>query len=223
MTTVVTAPSQTPAARQALNEANFQRNLEDRAPLAGEELERLNLRQQASQRREAQLQALDAALSEQEARADDLADTLRVAGLHDVAERARRSGRRQAFNTARRGIAGGSADIEQQEELAARSRGEAREVTRQAELAALQESLKALQSRDKLAGEVIRADPFAAQAQQTRLAGVQRQGDIDQALRDLDAQLSGLDTSSNQILAGAAAGALGSLGGVGGAALRGSA
>ena len=96
-------------------------------------------------------------------------------------------------------------------------------MTRQAELAALSEVLKAQQSRDKLAGEVLRADPFARQAESTRFAGVQRQGDIDAALRDIDAQLAGLDTSSSQILAGAAAGALGSIGGAAGGTLRGGA
>ena len=93
MASVVTIPpSQSAADRQALNEANFQRNVDDQAPLAGEELERFNLRREAAQRRDRQLMMLDSALSEREARAEELATTLREAGLHNVAERARRSG-----------------------------------------------------------------------------------------------------------------------------------
>lgn len=141
--------------------------------------------------RDYQQSQLEAALQQQFDAADEYAETLRAAGLADVAERFEKGARRQAFNNARRGLLGGSIDIEQRAEQQAAAESDARNVAQQAELGAATQQARALQTRDNLLRQVLTSDPTQLQA---NLATIESIGDQSRA----NAQIGGIN---NQIQA----------------------
>jgi hypothetical protein len=169
---------------------NFARRLAGAGAMQGEELTRFQARRAQDATRQAQLTGLDTMMQDREAQADEVANSLRASGLADVAERFRRATRNQAFNFARRGLAGGSAALEQGELARAQSEDEASQVGEQARLSALEEVLKAQAVRDRLARDVISQDPYVAMGEQFDTSGIQQQTDdaarLAEALRAQD-------------------------------------
>lgn len=171
----IIVPQPAPSAeRGAQLTEDFARRMAGLGNMEGVELQRWQRQRAAGAQREAQLEALASMLSDRADQASEVERSLRESGMADVADRFRRSTRRSAFNMARRGLTGGSAAIEGQQEAQVQAENEAAGVAEEARLSALGQALKAQQTRDRLAQEVIRQDPFAAQAEQFQIGGIQQ-------------------------------------------------
>lgn len=181
-------------------------------PMAAEEETRLGRRGEEAVQRDARAEVIDTMLSDREAQAEELARSLQEAGLAEVADRFRVAARRQAFNAQRRGLAGGSAALEQQAATAAQAGQEAQQVTEQARMQALTEMMRAQQQRDRLSQEALRRDPFLAALEQAETGGVQQQtadaARVAEALRALAEAESGATAAD----IGSIAGILGNVG-----------
>lgn len=202
-------PAPTPAATEAENMA---REMAGLGPMAAEEETRLGRRAGEATQRDARAEVIDTMLSDREAQAEELARSLQEAGLTEVADRFQAAARRQAFNAQRRGLAGGSAALEQQAATAAQAGQEAQQVTEQARMKAITEMMRAQQQRDRLSQEALSRDPFLAALEQAETGGVQQQtadaARLAEALRALAEAESGASAAN----VGAVTGILGNVG-----------
>ena len=172
MVEIVTASDASPQMQGGQLTENFARRMSGLPDMGQEEQGRFQARGAEQATRDAQMEGIDSILSDREAQASEVEQSLRESGFADVAERFRRTSRRQSFNAARRGIAGGSAALEQQAATQATAQDEAAGVAEQSRLSALEQVLKARQQRDRLAGQVLQRDPFTAQAEAGQTAGI---------------------------------------------------
>ncbi len=217
-------PAQQPANRNAeLIDRNRERRQGGLGELRDEELSNVLGRLEQGDVRTAQFEQLDAFLDDGRAQADALENSLRSAGLSNVANQTQRALRRGSFNNARRGLAGGSVAAQQESNRIAEANQQADQVTQQAKQASTQQFLKTQQQRDKLAQTIASQDPFLAQQEQFRLGDLQRENSLADFLRQLQSQSQAAGVGGQAGLGGALAGTLGSLGGVFGGALAGGA
>lgn len=173
------------------------------------------------QTRQAQETALEAALDDRQLLADEIGRDLMNAGMADVAERFRRASRRQAFNFARRGLTGGSADIEQ----SALARADADQAAEQAAVEAqggvLQRALQAQQERDRLSRTIVGANPLLAALEQRRLGGVEQGAADATRIAEAERQVEQAQRGRKLGIANAIGSGIGSLGGSIGAGIGG--
>jgi hypothetical protein len=153
---------------------NFARQMAGLGGMAPDEQQQFQTRRTQDAARTAQIEDLATMLADRATQADELERSLRDAGMEDVAGRFRDASRRQAFNLARRGLAGGSAALEGQAELQQQATTEGQGVAEQARLSALEQVLKAQSTRDQLAREVVRQDPFQAAATGEHIRGIEQ-------------------------------------------------
>ncbi len=175
----VIAPSDTGSAalQGAQLTENFTRQMQGVDDMKGVELDRFNRRQTAAQGRQERLATIEQGLADREVQAAEMERALRDAGMADVAERFRRATQQQSFNAARRGLQGGSADIQQQAATEAAARAEAEQVAANAAEQRIQAQMQAAREAAGLRGGVVEMDPF-----EQMMLGQEQQGATDQTM-----------------------------------------
>lgn len=208
-----TTPIQTPEDRQAQINENALRLSQGLGELQGIELDRHNRRRQADVFRQEQLGSLEQALSDRAGHAQEVEDTLLRSGLSSVADRFQRSSRRQAFNAARRGLGGGSADVQQQIATEAKANQEAEQAAADAAEQGLSRRLSDIRGASSLQGTLAQADPFSSAISQSETAGARQNAELDLMVKRLQAQQAGIGTQQQSALGGILGGAIGGAGG----------
>lgn len=191
---------------------NFARQQSGLGAMSPEEQQREEQRFSDKQVQNAQMEQLNTILDDRVQDANLMADKLTAAGLADVGENLRRTAQRQSFNAARRGIAGGSAAIEQQEAARADAGQQAGQVQAASGAALAQEILKAQQSRDRLAGQILSTDKYREQQEnnQSRKVSDSAQGQID--LLGIQGQQQQLGNAFQSVLGGILGNTIGNYG-----------
>lgn len=199
------------------------RQLAGMQPMDGMELDRFQRRQDQEGFRQEQMGGIQQGLEGQAGMADEIAGSLRRAGLSDVAERYRRASQQQAFNAARRGLTGGSYDIEGRADLGAQAQMGGQEAVAGAEQARIDMLLQQMQEAGGMQEQLMGMSPFEQQmmSQENWLAQMQAQ----QAEREqgIQQQIAAANARRRGALGSAIGGTIGSLGNVAAMGLMGSA
>lgn len=187
----VIAPSDTksPAAMGAQISENFVRQMQGLGKMEGAELDRFNRQQSNQQFRQGQLADIEQALGDRQMEAEDTERVLRESGMADVAERFRRASRAQSFNAARRGIQGGSADIQQQAATEAKAQAGAEQAAAQAAQERIRRQLQSAQEVSGFQQQLMGQDPLEAILRGQELQTVQDQARINELIGNYQRQI----------------------------------
>ena len=191
--------------------------------LTAAEQERFQRRQDAAATRQDQLAGIEQGIADQDIMAQEMAHSLRRAGLADVAERFRHASQGRSFDAARRGIQGGSHDIQTRAAQEAAARDQAEQVAVQAEQARLQALTRAMQEGHGLGAMAQQMTPFEQAMMQQEAGGLEMDWQAQMADEWLRRQEEEARMRRRSGLGNVIGGSLGSMGNVLGTALAGSA
>ena len=184
----------------ALRQRNLERGGSGLGALGGEELQLFEQQFADQQQRGEQEAMLDEEQARRDAEADTVAQAFLNAGLTDLAQQFQSSRRRASFDLARRGLQGGSTDVQRQAGLREQASRGVGQLFNQATAAGEQTRRQGLGAVFGLQQQVAQQNPFAGALQANLLQGIQ--GRTNLALGDAQAaqQMAGVnDRYSQQI------------------------
>lgn len=190
---------------------NFLRQMQGLGEMEGAERDRFGRRQEAQRFRQGQLAEIEQGLDDQMVEAEDTERVLREAGMADVAERFRRASQARSFNAARRGLQGGSADIQQQAAVEAQAQSEAEQVAEQAAQERVRRQLASAREAAGLQQNLLQQDPLEAMLQSRELEQIQDELRINELIAGMqrtadmggNMQTGAVGTGLSQFLRGA--------------------
>jgi hypothetical protein len=190
---------------------NFTGQLGGLAP-TGVQADRLGRREEEATFRQEQMAALEQALADRDVQAGEVERSLQLAGLSDVAERFRQASKQGAFNAARRGFSGGSADIQRQAQEEANANSAIEDVFAQAAGGRASSAVGDLGEMAGLSGQVIGMDPFEQAFMGSEQAGFQAGTSNLLGQRQAQMDIEAARRARRSGLGGAIGGALGGIG-----------
>lgn len=185
--------------RQAQQAAQYRPVFTQEGGAIGEYRDALNAQQQTFAQDNQELEQLqggiDQAFAHREAQASQVADAYRRAGFTNLADQYRQAFKHNSFNMARRGLGGGSADIDSQVRLREDVAGQARGIESNAANMFNNQMMQAGQQQFGLQQAAFQ-NPFEQGVEQQRIAGITAQtrrlmGIHDAATDARNAQLGG--------------------------------
>ena len=202
---------------------NFLRQMRGVDEMKGAEVDRFDRRREQGRFRQGELAKIEQGMADRDVQAAEIEASLRDSGLAGVADRFRGASRTQGFNAARRGLQGGSADIQQQVATESRANTEAEQVAANAADQRIRMQMQTANEAAGLKGNLMSMSPF-----ESMMMGQEQQNLGDMGNLDLSAgQANDMIDQGNQAQGDAWATGLqtflGSAGNVGRASLIGSA